>query len=204
MQAALVAQRLIESGRTPKAVLLIDAAPLFAENGALQRQWEDVVRGLSTMASVLETIAALGIARLFSSQMLAMGAPTALDYIPTQYRDAYLYAVAAPSNYAGLRADFQRYFATAARLRRLIEDAPNAAPLLGDLPVEMLQASAARFSFVAQPVLDLLTAHDNRSIYARLSTRVNIQVIEGSDHQFVSNPAAVRSMLSAIVAIINR
>lgn len=207
LQATLVAKRLLENGRTPKAVVLIDAAPLFvAEEQELQNKWEAVVRQLSSMSSVIELLSAIGVSRLFATQMLALAAPTALDYIPEQYRDSYLYAVASPANYVGLKADFDRYFPTATALKSILNDRAQQQrpPLLGDVPLELLQASAVRFTFVEQSVLDVLVAHDTKSIYSSLSSRSRTQIIDEADHQFVSTPAAVRNMLNAIVAIVNR
>lgn len=205
VQAALVAKRLIDAKRRPAAVMLIDAAPVFVDpQDPAQLVWNDAVHRLSSLFGFLELLATFGIVRLFRAPLLAVGAPTALENVPPSYREAYLYAYAQPSNYGTLKADFERFLTTAQAARRAVSDA-HGAPLLGDVRLELVQASPQRFPKdgpVAQDVIDALQAHNDRSLFSTMSSRANMRVIDEADHQFVSTPRAVKLFQDAIVEIV--
>jgi pimeloyl-ACP methyl ester carboxylesterase len=205
LQAVLVAHRLLvdRRQRAPAALVLLDAAPLFGAAPSLQTAWLDAVERLSRLSIVLRVMAALGVVRLFASAMLAVAAPTALEFVPTEYHGAYWHALASPTTYAALTADFRRYEPTANHLLRLVANS-NRSTLLGDVRLEMLQASANRFRVGAsEDVLKLLVAHDTQSVYPSLSTRSRVQTIDDADHQFVSTPRVVDDMLASLVEIVN-
>lgn len=204
LQVTLVAKRLLEKNRRPAAVVLVDASPLFlSANDPAGAVWETSARDLTTMFSALAGAAKFGIVRLLRTPLIAVGAPTALENIPEEYRKAYLYAYAQSSSFSTLRADFERYLTTAAATRREVE-ASNG-PFLGDVRFEMLQASPQRFPKdgpVAQAVIDALQEHNSRSLFMTMSSRAHMRVIDEADHQFVSTPRAVKLFQEAVVEIV--
>lgn len=204
LQVTLVAKRLLEKSRRLAAVVLVDAAPLFVlPDDPAGEVWESNVRSLSSVFTVLAGAARFGIVRLFRAPLLAFGAPTALENVPEEYRKAYLYAYAQSSNYATLSADFERYLTTVAAARR--EVSASSGPFLGDVRLEMLQASPQRFPKggpVSDAVMDALQQHNSRSLYSTMSSRAHMRVIDEADHQFVSTPRAVKLFQEAVAEIV--
>ncbi len=184
-----------------RGVAIFDPACAFASDSA-HDTYAELAASLAKRLRIAEVLSSFGVMTALQSHLEATTLAPILAELPHQYRDAYLYAAVAQQTYAGLANDMERLNSTIVALRNAVA-ASGGAPLLGDVPVVLLHATAPRWPHAAVDVgLDEhMDRHKSDSLFNNISSRVSAQTIEGADHMFHSRDDVILKTLSAVISL---